>query len=87
MDRLMINHLFEPMKRDPRYCGHMSGSVTIAESNVFGTLSMSVECGYPPDQHPTKLDNPPACGAPKGWRWGYLPCGCRNDGFGGHERD
>lgn len=33
---------------------------------------------------PTKLANLPATGAPKDWRWGYLTCGCRNDGFGNH---
>jgi len=32
------------------------------------------------------MDNKPACGAPKGWRWGYLPCGCANDGYGRHLR-
>jgi Holliday junction resolvasome RuvABC endonuclease subunit len=34
-------------------------------------------------------DNPagePACGAPRGWPWGYLPCGCCNDGYGRHAR-
>lgn len=30
------------------------------------------------------MDNPPAVGAPKNWLWGYLPCGCRNDGYGNH---
>lgn len=35
---------------------------------------------------PTRMDNPPACGAPKNWRWGYLRCGCCNDGFGGHVK-
>ncbi len=34
----------------------------------------------------TKAENPPACGAPKNWPWGYLPCGCRNDGYGRHIR-
>jgi hypothetical protein len=34
---------------------------------------------------PTFMDNQPAVGAPKNWRWGYLSCGCRNDGFGNHE--
>lgn len=34
----------------------------------------------------TRMDNPPAVGAPKDWRWGYLPCGCCNDGHGGHVR-
>lgn len=33
-----------------------------------------------------RLDNPKSAGAPDGWRWGYLPCGCRHDGFGGHAR-
>lgn len=39
------------------------------------------------ERKPTRMDNPPACGAPKGWPWGYLPCGCRNDGYGRHVRD
>lgn len=30
--------------------------------------------------------NPPACGAPKDWPYGYLACGCRNDGTGRHVR-
>lgn len=34
----------------------------------------------------TRLDNPPAVGAPPDWPWGYLPCGCRNDGYGNHVR-
>lgn len=33
---------------------------------------------------PTYLANPPACGAPPGWLYGYLPGGCRNDGYGHH---
>lgn len=33
---------------------------------------------------PQSMDNPPAAGAPRNWRWGYLPCGCRNDGYGRH---
>lgn len=40
----------------------------------------------PKKPEPTRMDNPPAAGAPKGWRWGYLPCGCRNDGYGRHQR-
>ena len=32
----------------------------------------------------TYMDNEPCVGAPKGWKWGYLPCGCCNDGFGRH---
>lgn len=32
------------------------------------------------------MDNPKACGAPAGSRWGYLPCGCSNDGHGRHIR-
>ena len=36
---------------------------------------------------PKFLDNEPACGAPRGWRWGYLTCGCRNDGYGNHLND
>ena len=38
-----------------------------------------------PDRR-TYMDNPPACGALKNWRWGYLPCGCHNDGYGRHVR-
>lgn len=40
----------------------------------------------PAPRQPTFMDNPPACGAPKNWKWGYLPCGCSNDGFGQHRR-
>lgn len=36
------------------------------------------------DIHKAEPINQPACGAPKGWRFGYLPCGCRNDGTGRH---
>lgn len=36
------------------------------------------------EQEKTILDNPPAAGAPKDWPWGYLPCGCCNDGYGRH---
>lgn len=35
-------------------------------------------------RHPAYLDNPKAIGARPNARWGYLPCGCENDGFGGH---
>jgi hypothetical protein len=35
---------------------------------------------------PTYMDNPPAVGATKGWKYGYLPCGCHNDGKGNHAR-
>lgn len=38
-------------------------------------------------REPAYMDNPPACGAPRGWRWGYLPCGCCNDGYGNHLND
>lgn len=34
----------------------------------------------------TRMDNPPAAGAPKNWKWGYLRCGCCNDGYGRHAR-
>jgi hypothetical protein len=34
----------------------------------------------------TRLENAPAVGAPAGWKWGYLPCGCLNDGYGRHVR-
>jgi hypothetical protein len=37
-------------------------------------------------QEPQYMDNPSAVGAPKNWRWGYLPCGCHNDGYGRHVR-
>jgi hypothetical protein len=37
-----------------------------------------------PESQPSYMDNPKAVGAPAGWPWGYLPCGCRNDGFGNH---
>ena len=35
---------------------------------------------------PYYMDNPKAVGAPANWKWGYLPCGCRHDGHGGHVR-
>lgn len=35
---------------------------------------------------PRLLDNEKACGAPASSRWGYLECGCTNDGYGGHLR-
>jgi hypothetical protein len=38
------------------------------------------------DGPPARLDNPPAAGAQKDWRWGFLPCGCHNDGYGRHVR-
>ena len=34
----------------------------------------------------TYMDHPKAAGAPEGSRWGYLPCGCSNDGYGRHVR-
>lgn len=34
----------------------------------------------------TYMGNPPAVGAPPASRWGYLPCGCTNDGYGRHAR-
>ena len=37
-----------------------------------------------PDTRTVIVGNEPACGAPKNWPWGYLPCGCRNDGHGRH---
>lgn len=37
-----------------------------------------------PARRPVYMDNPKAIGAPANWQWGYLPCGCRNDGFGNH---
>lgn len=57
------------------------------------------ECAYvldPPDENGHRLcrsclslvivGNDPAVGAPKNWRWGYLRCGCLNDGHGRHLR-
>lgn len=35
-------------------------------------------------RRPAYLDNPRAVGARPSARWGYLPCGCENDGFGNH---
>ena len=35
-------------------------------------------------RRPAYLDNPKAVGARPNARWGYLPCGCENDGFGNH---
>jgi len=48
-------------------------------------VALSEELGLygPPPQY---MDNPKAVGAPEGWCWGYLPCGCRNDGYGNHVR-
>lgn len=49
------------------------------------TKSVEALKALPPPLRPkTFMDNPPACGAPKNWRWGYLDCGCRNDGYGRH---
>lgn len=39
-----------------------------------------------PKGEPSRMDNAPAVGAPKYWKWGYLPCGCMNDGYGRHVR-
>jgi len=36
------------------------------------------------DTGPQFMDNEKACDAPAGWKYGYLPCGCRNDGYGNH---
>ena len=30
----------------------------------------------------TRLNNLPSIGAPADWPWGYLLCGCSNDGYG-----
>jgi len=49
----MRDHPFEPSD-DPRYCGHWSGSSRTTES---GTLSLSSQCGYPPDMHPSAANN------------------------------
>lgn len=46
------DHLFEPCRRDPRYCGHMSGPTTTGNDQV-GYVSFSSECGYPPATHPS----------------------------------
>lgn len=40
----------------------------------------------PPTPQPFYMDNPKAVGAPSRSRWGYLPCGCSNDGHGRHVR-
>ena len=43
--------------------------------------------GLPAPYRPkTFMDNPKACGAPEGSQWGYLSCGCSNDGYGRHLR-
>ncbi|HEY2075191.1 MAG TPA: hypothetical protein VGH53_02540 [Streptosporangiaceae bacterium] len=36
------------------------------------------------ERQPQYMDNPKAIGARPGATWGYLPCGCENDGFGSH---
>lgn len=43
-------------------------------------------CDYVIPKAKSYMDNPPAVGAPKNSRWGYLPCGCCNDGYGRHLR-
>ena len=43
------------------------------------------EKGAAPDRR-TYMDNPKAVGAPANAPWGYLPCGCSNDGYGRHVR-
>lgn len=50
-----------------------------AEGRVEGGLTEPSK-----KKEPTYLDGKPALGAPKNWRYGYLPCGCRNDGYGRH---
>lgn len=35
---------------------------------------------------PVYLDNPKAVGALPNAPYGYLPCGCSHDGYGGHQR-
>ena len=36
------------------------------------------------ERQPTRQDHEKACGAPLNAPWGYLACGCANDGFGRH---
>jgi hypothetical protein len=55
----MRTHLFEPMGRDARYCGHMSAPAR-SGSVQTGYVSVSAECGYPADLHPPR---PPAIGS------------------------
>lgn len=45
----MRDHPFAPDERDPRYCGHWSGSSRTSDA---GTLTFRAQCGYPPDLHP-----------------------------------
>jgi hypothetical protein len=45
----------------------------------------ATSAGPAPDRR-TYMDNPKAVGAPANARWGYLPCGCTNDGYGRHVR-
>lgn len=54
----MRDHPFEPMQRDARYCGHMGAPATSGSAET-GHVSVSAECGYPPDLHPPR---PPAIG-------------------------
>jgi hypothetical protein len=46
------DHLFIPMKRDARYCGHMS-QPTVNGNKRVGYVSFSSECDYPPAMHPS----------------------------------
>lgn len=60
------------------------GTITIPWDDLtfgYGPISSS--------EPPTRMDNPPAAGVPThmlGWRWGFLLCGCLNDGYGNHVR-
>lgn len=60
-----------------KFVAELSGEIT------FRVLRVVLASPEPP----SFMDNLPSPGAPKNWRWGYLPCGCRNDGFGRHVID
>jgi hypothetical protein len=69
----------EAMRRLRTDPGTSPGEIEIMAGNLLDMAS-----GARPKRGPQYMDNPPACGAPADWRWGYLPCGCRNDGYGNH---
>ena len=62
-----------------------SGSMTLQQdSSEVGAAGERQD--VPRERTKQYMDNPPAVGAPKNSPWGYLPCGCTNDGYGNHVR-
>lgn len=61
----------------------MSACTCVYWRDVPGSVD---ECPVHSRKQPQYMENPAAVGAPKNSRWGYLPCGCSNDGYGRHAR-